>query len=174
MTETEVRGLLNAYREMCGRLGHLETETRRLKRAYATMKRDLTETLAGPRAQVLSDMPKGGSLPSSQVERAAIKLATENAEELRAINAEIEAVRREIERVRDRISYVDAWLDGLTERERLVIQRRAINGETWEEVGRAYADRFGLELNDDSLMRIRRSAMRHIFRMAADVSKNGG
>lgn len=170
MEREKVRGLIEAYRANVGRRCHLQAEVKRLGYEYEMARREMMLTLAGPRAQVISDMPKGGGAPGSVVENAVLKaLSGYENERMREIREERKAVGAELDRLNVECAYVEAWAEGLPGRERFVFECKCMNGELWRDVFDEYQERYGVMVSAATLKRLKNRALKRIYSMAVDV-----
>lgn len=166
MTQERVRGMLSGYMRNKARKGHLEAEIKKMDREYQRTRSELVDTLAGPRAQVITDMPHGTGIsdPTAQL---AVKLAGgwEN-DELKEMRREIQRKQGCLEDIRTELEYVDAWVEGLPARERFVIEHQMLRQEYWREVEDGYRERFGYEVSRDTLKRTKMQALTLIYQIA--------
>lgn len=166
MNAERVDEMLKTYRFEVGRCGHLENDIEQLKRDIEREKNGLAADLAGPGAQVITDMPRGTTV-GNPTEKHGIMLATgwvsEAVKEMEARLGELEAEYKER---RKTVEYVESWLNGLSERERWMVEAQVIDGVIWREILMQYQERFGEYRSKDTLKRIRDKAMELIYDMA--------
>lgn len=166
MTEKRVRELINTHMQTVGRVGHLAAEIERLEREYSRTRADLIDAQAGPHAQVITGMPHGGGI-SNPTEQLGISVADGyESEDLKRIRRVIGKTLQMYEDALSNRAYVQAWLDGLSDRERFVVEHKRIQHEYWHEVQDDYAEQFGVDLTIQTLQRYDRMGMRKIIRMA--------
>lgn len=166
MTETRVRELLNAHMQNIGRVGHLTAEIERLEREYVRTRADLIDAKAGPKAQTVSDMPHGSGI-SNPTEQLGMSVAEGfDCEDLRRIRRKIDKARLQLEDAETNKAYVIAWLDGLSDRERFVIEHKRIQHEYWHEVQDDYAEQYNVDVTIQTLQRYELFGLRKIFKIA--------
>ena len=64
------------------------------------------------------------------------------------------------------VDYVGAWLEGLPERERWMVETQIMDGVVWREVVLQYQEKYGEYRSKDTLKRIRDKALDLIYDMA--------
>ena len=165
MTPEKVLQMLKEYRECLGRaeyLAHALVEKRNERSAIMrTMVAD--EISISP---VLSGMPHSSNIedPTSKL---AIKLADGYVpKEVRELDAEIRKLSREVTCKCNAIACVNAWLTGLNDKERWIIEKHVIDGAYWREIAYSYGERFGDMYTRDGLKKIKKAALSKIYRMA--------
>lgn len=165
MQKESVDLMLGNYREYTARCEFLEQEIRELERIAADLRRTMiTDALSG--SQNLSGMPHGTSV-SSPTERIAIKFADGYVPDyIVDIEKEIASKKDELCRKTPTVVFVTAWLKGLSEKERFVIESKTIGGAFWRELIYAYQQRFGEVYSKQGLKKIRDRALEKIYRIA--------
>ena len=173
MTREQIVQALTAHHTAIGRCGHIQAEIDRLRQTAAHIRAQREADMAAPPVSRLDRMPRG-SAAGQPTERIALALLDEAAFEAseagaacRKIDAQIEALRREDEACRLNVRFVESWLAGLAERERCVIERRLIEGETWRDATAHFSARFGDEMSIDRMKRLLQRAIDHICDIAA-------
>ena len=158
--------MLKSYRESVGRCGHLENEIQERRDMLESLRETVIEdsVLA---AQPLSGMPRSGKVsdPTAQIGSAAADGWMTS--EMKHISQEIRELERELRSQRIVVHFVTAWLNGLNEKERWIIEKQVIDGAYWREVIFGFKAKFGDEYSKDGLKRIKRSAMNKIYRIAS-------
>lgn len=166
MTREKVDEMLKAYRFEVGRCGHLKTEIEQLERAIAQAMATLDADAAAVRPQQLSDMPHG-TMVGSPTERLGIMLASGwIPDDIREMQEELKAYRQEYERRYFTVLFVSAWLGGLNERERWILEHQVIDGEFWKEVIAKFRAAFHEDTSKDSLKRLKQRALDKVYQMA--------
>ena len=82
------------------------------------------------------------------------------------MQAELKETRQEHEQRYFTVLFVSAWLNGLPERERWIVEHQVIDGEYWKEVVCKFKTAFQEETSKDSLKRLKQRAMEKIYQMA--------
>lgn len=166
MTFERVEEMLKTYRFEVGRCAHLLLDIDLIKRQIARAEEGLAGDLAGPGAQVITDMPRGTSV-GNPTERLGMLLASGyKTDEIREMEAELGELMAEYTERRKTVDYVEGWLAGLPERERWMIEMQVIDGVIWREIIAKYPEKFGEYRSKDTLKRIRDRAMEMIIDMA--------
>lgn len=166
MTGEQVMKYLTEYRMNRARHAHLSVMIARAQKELGYEAReDMEGMMLG--AALPSGMPRTTGI-CSPVERAVQRLEEGTATPMTNLLAEeIAHMERERDELETRVEYVEAWLSGLLEEERYVVERQVMNGEVWREVVQGYAKRFGIELSKDTLKRMRDRTLARIERVAA-------
>ena len=166
MLPARVDEMLKSYRESIGRCGHLEYEIKERQNTIESLRKTIVEdsVLAG---QPMSGMPRSGKIsdPTGQIGSAAADGCM--TEEMKELQKEINALEAELRIKKIVVHFVDAWLDGLNEKERWIIEKQVIDGAYWREVIFSYKTKFGEEYSKDGLKRIKKNAMNKIYRIAS-------
>lgn len=150
MERARIDELLATYRVNVARINHIEVRLKELDPIIAELNKHAAWYATNTTGSY-SGMPGGGPV-ESKVEKLAITLAEGKLPgEMGALVREAEALREEMEARQTRVRYVDAWLCGLTEREKMVLTTHIIDGLTWREVGAVYQDKYGLEYSRTGL-----------------------
>ena len=166
MTRERVDEMLKAYRFELGRCGHLAAEIQIKQRQLDAERRDFVETLAAPKPQQITDMPRGTTM-SNPTERIGGMLADGyRSPEYRAIEGQIAEMEAELNQRSDVVMHVQAWLSGLPQREKLIIECQVIDGVYWRDVAKRYRQTFEEDVSKDTLKRLRDRAMDMIYKMA--------
>ena len=156
--------MLRRYKREFGRYRHLAVESDVLESKYNRLRREMVANEAAPQAQVITDMPRGGNRVGSKVEDIAVKIADGwMSPEVKTAYDEWQAVRNKAEEARVCVVYVEAWLEGLTEREKWIVRHQFINGEYWADICDDYDRLFGKDLSKDTLKRLRDRALERIY-----------
>ena len=166
MTIERVEEMLKTYRFEVGRCGHLENDIAQTKREIERAKENTASELAGPKAQVITDMPRGTTV-GNPTETIGMMLASGYVgEEVKALESKIAELESEYNERRKTVNYVESWLAGLPERERWMVEMQIIDGVIWREILTKYPERFGEYRSKDTLKRIRDRALDMILDMA--------
>ncbi len=170
MRRAEVDRLLANHRANEGRCKHLEAEIKRLEAELEREKRDIAaEAVASATApRVLDGMPHERGI-SKPTERLGIALADGwIPTHMRDLMDDIDADRRELARRELERAFVSAWLDGLPDRERWIIQQQVIDHVYWRDVAARYALVWGVDYSIDTLKRIKARALGMIYAIVED------
>lgn len=166
MTIERVEEMLKSYRAEVGRCGHLQMEIDILKTEIERDKARLAEDLAGPGAQVITDMPRGTNV-GNPTEKIALMLAGGwLSEEIQEKEAKLGELIAEYEERHKTVAFVEAWLAGLPERERWMIEMQVIDSVIWRDIISQYPQKFGEFKSKDTLKRLRDRALDMIIDMS--------
>lgn len=166
MLPSKVDEMLKNYRTAKGRTAHLDIELNRLER-------ELRRTVAADREEIADisghqyDVMPHGNAVGQPTEQKALKLYNlPESQEVAAIRQRIHEITMEQEEHFFSVHFVEAWLGGLTEKERWIIEKQTIDSVSWKEVAYHYSNVFGHSAKIDTLRRIKRLAMDKIYKMA--------
>lgn len=166
MTREAVDKLLRDARQNRGRLLHLRTEMSRLSAEIELARGNLEVDAATAYNYELSDMPRGTAVgrPTEQI---GLKLASGwEPDHIKAMEQEMQLYQQEYDkRYLDEL-FVTAWLEGLPERERWLIETQVIDGVFWRDVLIRYRKKFGTDASKDTLQRVKTKALEQIYDMA--------
>lgn len=167
MTRQEVDATLKAYRHEYGRCGHLAAQIQQIEREIKAEQASYAEQLVSVGGQNLTGMPRGTAI-SDPTGKIGLKLAEGwKSEYMVELEARWSRLQAEYAQVEIKVRFVMAWLSGLSERERYVIEQQVIDGITWREVANGYRERYGYDVSKDTLKRIRNTAMDKIYVIAS-------
>lgn len=159
--------MLRDYKVFLGRCKYLSALIREMKADAAAWRENLADELSGVGAQNLDGMPHGTSV-GNPTERLGIMLADGYVVDgLRDLEKQIAEYERELKDKSITLHFVEAWLDGLTEKERWIVQMQVIEGAYWREIIMEYHRRYGEEYSREGLKKIRDAAVRKIHQMAS-------
>ena len=175
MDRGQVDALLKGYQENKGRCSYLRTMVRALERQIDEAEKEARDDILfgshfamaeKPSTGELVVLPKG-NMTGDPTGNAAIRLADGASKETRALKIQLSDTLRELSIASEKVQCVEAWLEGLGERERWIIEEHTIKEHFWSTVMDGYADRYGAEFSKEALKRIKANAMEKIYRMAA-------
>lgn len=165
MTSEKALQMLTEYRECLARgeylIQLLEIKENQLAAARKAMLADAISI-----SPKLSDMPRAQSTgdPTSMV---ALKFADGFVpDEVREIEADIRSIKVEINQRNVVVSCVNAWLNGLSEKERWIVEKHVIDGSYWRDITYEYSKRYGDSYTKEGLKRIKKAALTKIYRIA--------
>lgn len=166
MTIERVDEMLKTYRFEVGRCGHLKKDIEILTMDIEKAKRGLAADLVGPGAQEITDMPRGTTV-GNPTEKYGLMLAGGwVSDEVRDMENKLGELTAEYTERKKTVDYVESWLNGLSERERWMVETQVIDGVIWREVLMQYQEKFGEYRSKDTLKRLRDRAMDLIYDMA--------
>lgn len=166
MLPEHAENMLYSYRSNIGRCKYLRTLQQKLERELEVGRVLAAEDLVTCSGQAMDGMPRGTTV-GTPTERMGLLLASGyEPAYLREVKDELASCAEELNRREREIMYVEAWLDGLTEKERWVIERVYFDRLTYAELTPRYIEIYGQWRSNDSLRRIKRRAKAKIFAMA--------
>lgn len=163
--EEQLLSSLSEYNARKGKCAFVEAQIEDLERmireAYATL-------ISG---QVLASAEQDGMPRGNQVSRTVENLAVRLADgwlpnDLRDMNEELSRLYRQRDILKSQVARVEAWLKGLNDRQRFVIERQVIQGESWKDVTIQYRKMFGDSASKRTTQRIRDTAIEVMLRMS--------
>lgn len=167
MTPKQVDAILKDYRFCVARRTHLKLRIEEYRRLIQEETKRGMEAEA-VRTQTLTGLPRGSGL-SSPVEALVEKYIEGYVPPLaQSLMNEKETLEREYEEAGRRIRYAEGWLQCLTPRERIVVEKQMLEGLQWGEVERAAEAAFGYPLSRAGLKRVKERALKQIYRVACD------
>lgn len=158
--------MLKDYKACLGRCNHLKTEMSILERQIEVIKADTTETLASPKPRVLSDMPRGTQIGNPTEKYGGMLADGFKTDEQISLEEKLAQITAEYNEKIVVVEYVNSWMSGLSDRERVVIRSNMIEGDTWKDTVNNYNQRFGDTVSKDTLKRIKDRAIDKIIEMA--------
>lgn len=166
MTRDNVNELLANHRTNTGRCLYLEAEIDRLRGEINRAKANLAMDVATAHNYELSDMPRGSAV-GQPTERLGLRLASGwTPDYISDMERELAGLEREHRERATRRTFVEAWLNGLAERERWLIEQQVIDGVYWRDVLIRYRRKFGADCSLDTLKRVKAKALDTIYDMA--------
>ena len=168
MTRDQVDTMLSEYRKCKGRCGYLEKRLPELELEIEQEKARLIPDAAQESPSMEPGMPHGSGV-GNPVEKIVLRYADGFLpDEIREMVDSYRDMKAELAQGQRVIRYVDAWLEGLAERERWIIIHKVIDSEySWREVICMYRLQYGEEYSRDALKRIKERAMEKIYSFAA-------
>ena len=159
--------MLRDYKVFLGRCKYLTALIPELKAEAAYWKQNIAEDITSLGGQNMDGMPHGTKI-GNPTERFGIMLAEGYTPEgLQRLEQQIDEYEKELKEKRPTIVFVEAWLGGLTEKERWIVQMQVIEGAYWREIVTAYHVKYGEEYSREGLKKIRDGALNKIYQMAS-------
>lgn len=157
--------MLREYKNNVGRRGFLEKAIMEAETDLAYWRSRLAEDMVGG-AQNLDGMPHGTTV-GNPTEKMALKLATGyEPEDLKDAERRLAEMRTELRALEMEIVFVEAWLAGLSQKDRWLLERIYFEGFTYNETARAYAELYGIQISRDAVRRMKREAVQKVAEMA--------
>jgi len=166
MLRETVDTMLAHYREYVGRCGHLEGiishGERQLKRFHA----DPADEMVGGSCSVVKFPAKSGiSDPTSRI---GLMLASNfTPATIKDMEAEISSAKAELDEKLPTVVFVDAWLKGLSEKERWLIESQILDGNVWSLVAAQHYVRYGAKISVKTLKRLKYKTLEKIYFFAS-------
>jgi len=159
--------MLRDYKMFLGRCKYLSALIPELKAEAAAWRDNLAEELCSIGGQNLDGMPHGSTV-GNPTERLGIMLADGYTPDgLKELEKQIVDYERELSEKSMTVHFVDAWLDGLTEKESWIVRMQVIEGAYWREIVMEYHRRYGEEYSREGLKKIKDGAIAKIHQMAS-------
>lgn len=168
MTRERADAMLASYREDKARAEYLATEIGALTRLRDGLQSHIVEAEISITAP-MTGMPHGGKISDPTARLGDMLADGITPQSLRDLTDEISQLNDERALRMYNVSCVNAWLDGLTDRERFVAEHKVLGGETWRETIAAYNERYGLAYSKQGLKNVLTGAMLKIYRIAGVV-----
>ena len=165
MRQDDVDKLLTDYRTNQARFNHLYIDAMNMAlQINAETRRAIA--CDAMHAQQYREMPPCGKV-SKPVEDLVIRYMDGHLPvTLKGWMKESEDMQRELRQLETNIVYVDTWLDGLTEKERMVITEHMLDGRTLKELELNSVKLFGYHMTADGIRGIKRKALQKIYDIA--------
>ena len=166
MTAEKAEQMLAQYQRCVGRCGYLETAISEMEADISEWSNALAEEMAEPGGQRMDGMPHGSTVgrPTEQI---AIMLAGGyTPDDLQAAKHTLNEMKKELREKLMVITFVEAWMTGLTTKERWIITQLYFEGATYNETARAYAEQYGQQVSRDGIRRMRKNIVLKIAEMA--------
>lgn len=159
--------MLRDYKVFLGRCKYLTALIPELKAEAIYWKQNIAEDITSVGGQAMDGMPRGTKI-GNPTERFGIMLAEGYTPEgLKRLEKQIAEYESELKEKSTTVFFVEAWLAGLTEKERWIIQAQVIDGFYWREIILEYRRRYGEEYSREGLKKIRDGALSKIHQMAS-------
>ena len=166
MTHETVDRLLTEYRASLARCKYLEGLIPVLKEEIEDMHRLFMEESFSIRGATLDALPHGNEI-ADPTQKIGILLASGyQPEYLKEKELELKEVQKEYKRKVPNVIFVEAWLKGLSSRERFIIENHVIDGLTWNELIAEYERSFGEVRTKRCLQNMKRKALEKIYSYA--------
>jgi hypothetical protein len=172
--EMNLEDRLKTYKEKCARIEvlKLEIEGLRERLQHTGIHETDEETIEG---MMLRRTPDGTGTKSydSRVERVALKYKDEQEElsqpeDITYLYEQIRAKEGELKRLEEEVLPIQKALEGITDKQRLVVTEFYIKGNTWYTVGTKHQQAFGNYIGRDTCRKIRDEALRKIRRILGE------
>lgn len=160
MTREQVNEMLKGHHAQVGRCAHLETEIKLLVHDIGR----LCAQFQGENPEEAGRTNRSAAL-AFFMDRERYEGSAE-ALEIKRMEARLQLLQSELEQRRLKVEFVEAWLKGLTEQERYVVERHIIDHEFWRDVVRRLNDIRPDAVNREKLKRIQTQALSKIYLMA--------
>lgn len=165
MHPEKVDRMLRDYREFRGRCEFLRHEIGLEERKLAILRETMIDD-AVSMSPNLTGMPKGSGT-SKPVEALAIRFGNGYVPAyIQEIEKALDEKKKELREKMVTVVFVEAWLKGLTDKERTIVEKQVIDGRFWREIVFEYRAKYGEEYSREGLKRIKKVAMEKIYRMA--------
>lgn len=159
--------MLKDYKPCVGRCGYLRKAIAEAQADIDAWKRSLTADLVNSGGVNMDGMPHGTSV-GNPTERMGLMLATGyEPADLKEAEKRLEEMTNELREKEMIVVFVEAWISGLTEREKWLIERLYFEKQTYAEIITAYRTVYGITTNKDGIRRTRKTTLEKIYAMAS-------
>lgn len=166
MNKQAVDQMIDNYKEYSARCAFLEALIVQTERAVKSMKEGIVEDSVRLSA-LLDGMPRAQKGSSDPTGGLGAKVADGyESEYIQQAESELKQYRDELEYKRITTAFVNAWMEGLTLKERFVMEKKVIGGLSWRQLVFAFNKEFGDLYSQEGLKSIRKTAMEKIYRIA--------
>ena len=165
MQPEDVKSYITHYKESVVRSLHLKNEIEEYKLLLERIDKVKVADLISI-TQRWDIMPHGSDVGDPTGQAAERIIDGDKSIYVKQVERVILAKEEELRKRSSMISYVNAWLQILSEREKYVIQARCIDGILWGEVEEGFYQRFGLRYSQQGLKRIRNRGLEKICEIA--------
>ena len=158
--------MLKEYKGCVGRCGYLKKAIAEAEEDIGAWERSLASDLVNSGGVNMDGMPHGTAV-GKPTERMALTLAAgyipEDLEEAKERLKEMIQELREKEMI---VVFVEAWLSGLTEREKWLIEQVYFEQQTYAYIISALRSKHGINTSKDGVRRMKKTALDKIYEMA--------
>lgn len=166
MLPSKVDSMLKEYRLFVGRCGHLETEIASLEKQIQRERSQIAGDLASISPAPMNGMPHGSGI-TNPTEKSGLMLASGyTPPHIIEMEQALSKLRQEYNEKYSTVLFVEAWLKGLTEKERWLVEQQVIDAVFWKEIVVRFRTAFGEDCSKDSLKRLKQRALGKIYKMA--------
>lgn len=166
MMPEQAKDMLRAYRACLGRCKHLEVEIERLQREADGIRRGLAAEVATNSGALPDGMPRGTTV-GNPTERLGLMLASGyKSDDLIEIEAQIETLRAELGQKSITVHFVEAWLQGLTIKQRWMVEHQFFDGMSYAQMNPLYRNEFCEPCSRYTLRRLSKEALNSVYCMA--------
>lgn len=166
MLPEKAEEMLRNYKAYLGRCGYILAATEGLKTALKLAEAEARYDLMNGGAKQPDGMPHGTTV-GNPTERIAMMLVTGiTTDDIATVKKEISELESEYRAKSLVVCFVDAWLKGLSTKERWMIERSYFDGMTYREINTHYREEYGESCSKDLLRRLKRDALTKIYEMA--------
>lgn len=166
MSPERAEMMLVEYRECVGRRDFLQKAIPAAEADIAQWKAHLAEDLASSGGVKMDGMPHGTTV-GRVTERLALMLAGGwQPEGLTEAEEQLERLKDELQEKALVVMFVEAWMSGLTTKERWLIEQIYFERMTYAETATAYTRLYGVPTSRDGIRRMRKTTIGKIFKMA--------
>lgn len=159
--------MLKDYKTCLGRCEYLKALIPGLKSEAEIWHKYLAVDLARNTETEMDGMPRGNNV-GNPTERLGIMLASGfTPSGLKELEEEISRYEQELSEKTMVVHFVEAWLHGLTDKERWLVERQVIDGAYWRQIIVEYKEKYGEEYSREGLKRMKTVAMGKIYDMTS-------
>lgn len=158
--------MLREYKGCVGRCGYLKKAIPEAEADIATWERSLAADLANSGGVNMDGMPHGTAV-GKPTERMALALAAGyEPGDLKEAKERLTDMIRELREKEMVVVFVEAWLSGLTEREKWLIEQLYFEQQTYAYIISSLRSKHEVNTSKDGVRRMKKAALEKIFEMA--------
>ncbi len=158
--------MLADYQRCKGRKEYLEQAIPELEKEIERWKTKLAEEASSLGSPNMDGMPHGTTVGNPTERIALMLIGGYEPIGMQQAEAELQDMREELREARLNVVFVEAWMKGLTEKERWLIDHLYFEGLTYNETARDYTVKWDSPISRDGIRRMRKITVQKIASMA--------
>ena len=170
MTTGRVEDLLRAYKSNQCRIKQLQAKAEALTAQieYETAQHYAAQTLG---AQQYDCMPRGTATTDPTATNACMRADLVLPSEIHAMQRERQRLEVTIANIQVSVTYVDAWLESLNERDRYIVRQKTVEGVSWRDLEVEFEEEWGYHFSNSTMRRTYYERIREIASMQSQEPK---
>lgn len=166
MLPEQAEQMLTEYKASVGRCNYLKCAIQEAEKELSYWKAKQYEDAISTGTAILDGMPHGTNI-SRPTERIALILAMGyEPEHISEAEERLAELREELRRKEMVVMFVSAWLEGLSEKERWLIEQVYFENATYNDTARAYTERYNEPMSREGIRRLKKATTDKIAEMA--------
>ncbi len=158
--------MLHEYKGCVGRCGYLKKAISEAEEDIQAWERSVASDLVNSGGVNMDGMPHGTAVGKPTERMALILAAGYVPEDLREAKKRLTEMLQELREKEMVVVFVEAWLNGLTEREKWLIEQLYFEQQTYAYIISTLRSKHGVNTSKDGVRRMKKAALEKIFRMA--------